>query len=128
MNKWLKRILIIAALFSVVLCGINVYFAVKCDNLFGNLFTAISGWVSFLATIGVGVFAYLQNKFYQEEAEKREKYVDLVVENVQVVNHLLPNNKLGRRSLSKNSNGNYRFSCQFFLTTNRFLIAKLQSV
>ncbi len=116
MSKCLKRILIISIPIAIILCVANICFSIKFDGKFGNLFTAISGWVSFLATVGIGIIAYLQNKYYQEEAEKHEKFVDVVVENVQVVNHLLVGNKLGRSSVPKDIKlyGNERFYLSVF--------------
>lgn len=53
--------LIIVSLVLIAGCSVNMVFAyIKEGNV--NLFTAISGWVGFLATAGVGVITIFQNK------------------------------------------------------------------
>lgn len=50
-------------------CIINIIYSYNIDN-HTNFFTAISGWVSFLATFLIGVIAALQSKQYKEENDK----------------------------------------------------------
>lgn len=45
----------------IVGCALNIYYACKSD-VDANIFTAIGGWVGFLATAGVGVITIYQNK------------------------------------------------------------------
>ena len=79
---WLLLVAVIAS------ATINIRLAFVFDGKFANAFTAISGWVSFLATILVGYIAYKQNKEYKLENDKfiqeqkdlawRNNYVELV--------------------------------------------------
>lgn len=64
---WLLVIVVIA------LATINISLAFVFDGKFANAFTAISGWVSFLATILVGYIAYKQNREYKLENDRFEK-------------------------------------------------------
>ena len=83
--KILFWLLIVAV---IALATINIRLAFVFDGKFANAFTAISGWVSFLATILVGHIAYKQNKEYKLENDKfiqeqkdlawRNNYVELV--------------------------------------------------
>ena len=57
----------------IILATINIRLAFLFDGKFSNVFTAISGWVSFLATILVGYIAYKQNKEYKLENNRFEK-------------------------------------------------------
>lgn len=95
--KFIKKIL--AIIFSIILvasaCLVNMYFACKYNTEFPNIFTAISGWISGIATIVLGVIAFWQNKRYKVDSEelikkqydyevfrnivdKREKFIDTV--------------------------------------------------
>lgn len=67
MKKWQKRLLIIGVIFSCFLCVTNIVLAVKFPSCGTNIFTAISGWVSGVATVILGVIAVIQNKKYKEE-------------------------------------------------------------
>lgn len=68
--KVLFWLLVIVAIISAT---INIRLAFLFDGKLGNVFTAISGWVSFLATILVGYIAYKQNKEYKLENNRFEK-------------------------------------------------------
>lgn len=69
-KKWYKNIWIWLSVIGVVLCATNIVLACLFSSNGANIFTAISGWVSFLATLGVGIFAALQSKQYKEENDK----------------------------------------------------------
>ncbi|MDE6201827.1 MAG: hypothetical protein K2M47_08165 [Clostridiales bacterium] len=57
---------------AVILCAVNVLLACLYNNCGANIFTAISGWVSGIAAIVLGVIAVLQNKKYTLASTKRE--------------------------------------------------------
>lgn len=49
---------------------LNIGLAVKYENDFPNVFTAISGWISAIATIILGCIAVWQNKRYKELSDE----------------------------------------------------------
>lgn len=54
---------------------------------YANLFTAISGWVSGIATIILGYIAISQNKRYKEENDEfTEKQADLIEKQIELLN------------------------------------------
>ena len=69
-KKWYKNIWIWLSVIGVVLCATNIVLACLFSSNGANIFTAISGWVSFLATLGVGIFAALQSKRYKQENDR----------------------------------------------------------
>lgn len=106
---------------GVIIGGAAFVANIICSIIFhgdngANIFTAISGWISGIATVIVGIIAYRQSMRHKLESEEKERYVDLVVENVAVVKHSLPDNVLGRRCVPKDSNlfGHYRFLITIF--------------
>ena len=70
-KKWYKNIWIWLTVLGVVLCAVNIVFACIYNREGANIFTAISGWVSFLATILVGVIAFQQNQKYMFLSHKQ---------------------------------------------------------
>ena len=69
-KKWWFWIII-----SSILCCVNIAYAIwgcKTTNK-SDILTAISGWISGVATLGVGLIAYRQNKVYKEENDKIEE-------------------------------------------------------
>ena len=62
---WLWTIIAI-----VLFCNIAVLLWVQNNDLKSNLLTLISGWVSFIATLLIGVIAFMQSKEYKEENDK----------------------------------------------------------
>ncbi len=83
----LKILFLFLITLVVVLAIINIFMAYKFEGEYSNVFTAISGWVSFLATFIIGLIAYMQNKKYkkenddfikeQKELSWKNNYVDL---------------------------------------------------
>lgn len=72
-RNWLWIILIIIAFTG---CAFNITYSCKIDTN-SNLFTAISGWVSGIATIILGIIAVWQNKQYQCQSDKNRLLSDL---------------------------------------------------
>lgn len=116
MKKWQKALLIIGIIFSCLLFIVNIVLASLFPTCGANIFTAISGWVSGVATLIVGIFAYTQARKYKTEAEEKERFIDIVVESVKIVGHLLPTNVIGRKCVPKDSNlfGRDRFLITLF--------------
>lgn len=57
-----------------------VYSIFEKDN--SNLFTIISGWISGIATIALGLIAVFQNKYYKKVQDDLENKVDVIVEKI----------------------------------------------
>lgn len=78
-RKKSKKAAIIAiislAIITVTLFLLNVCFAFYSPNEHVNFYTAVAGWVGFLATAGVGVFTLWQNKVFKEESEKKNNLI-----------------------------------------------------
>lgn len=78
-RKKSKKAAIIAiislAIITVTLFLLNVCFAFYSPNEHANFYTAVAGWVGFLATAGVGVFTLWQNKVFKEESEKKNNLI-----------------------------------------------------
>lgn len=68
-DKALWIVLVVIAVCSFI---VNVVLSCVYSNINANIFTAISGWVSGLATFFVGVIAYKQSKQYTFESKRRE--------------------------------------------------------
>lgn len=63
-----QKITITIVAISVILiacCAVNIVFACKSGQS-ANIYTAIGGWVGFLATAGVGVITIFQNTKYKQ--------------------------------------------------------------
>lgn len=69
-KKWYKNIWIWLIALGVVLCAVNIVFACIYNREGANIFTAISGWVSGIATVILGIVAIVQNRKYKEENDK----------------------------------------------------------
>lgn len=99
--------------FGVLIFIGNILVLLLCpDNSFkSNLLTLISGLVSGIATLAVGLIAYNQSRQYQNDAKVRDHYVDIIIESVQVVTHSIPINVMGRKCVPQNLNdfGHSRF-------------------
>lgn len=116
-NKNSNTIWIIMIVVGVILCVINIVFSCLFRGADGaNIFTAISGWISGVSTLIVGLITYRQSKKYKNDAEEKERFVDLVVESVKIVDHLLPANVIGRKCVPKDSTlyGRNRFLITLF--------------
>ncbi len=73
MKKFFKKHWItIAIIFSVLLCAVNILLSCLYTSQGANIFTAISGWVSGIATIILGVIAVVQSKRYAFLSMKKE--------------------------------------------------------
>lgn len=73
MKKCQRVLLVIGVVFSCLLCIVNIFLAVEIPSKGANIFTAISGWVSGVATVILGVVAVVQNKKYKEENDDNVK-------------------------------------------------------
>lgn len=70
----------------IVLCAINIICSIIFDDKMSNLFTSISGWVSGIATVVLGIIAVRQTDRYEESnntylAEQRKIQQDIANEN-----------------------------------------------
>lgn len=70
----------------LVLCAINIICSIIFDDKMSNLFTSISGWVSGIATVVLGIIAVRQTDRYEESnntylAEQRKIQQDIANEN-----------------------------------------------
>ncbi len=70
MRKWKKVLLIIVIIFGCLACITNIVLSAVFPNCGSNTFTAISGWVSGIATLIVGLIAYLQNYYFSKSSTK----------------------------------------------------------
>lgn len=116
-NKFYKNLWFWMLIISVTLFAVNIGLAIKFNGSdVANIFTAISGWVSGVYTLFIGIIAYNQSKQYKKDVERNERYVDIVVESVKVVNHSLAGNVLGRICVPKDTTlfGKYRFLITLF--------------
>lgn len=111
----MKKKYIIAILICVVFFIVNIIFACIFSQEGANIFTAISGWVSFGATVMIGIIAYRQGKRFKDEAETKERFVDIIIGQVEVTNSGLPNNVMGRKCIPcYDQVGMYRFKLNIF--------------
>ncbi len=65
---------------AIVFIATIVFSIYEKDN--SNLFTMISGWISGIATIVLGLIAIFQNKYYKKVQDDLENRIDVIVENV----------------------------------------------
>ncbi|MDE6442032.1 MAG: hypothetical protein K2L12_04695 [Clostridia bacterium] len=65
--KIFKFLLVGAIVLGIVAFIVNIVLAARSDNNEANIYTAISGWVSGIATIILGVIAVVQNRKYKKE-------------------------------------------------------------
>ena len=70
--KFTWSMLMVMSISVVVIVSIvvNICFAYRFDNEYTNLFTVISGWISGIATLSIGVIAYAQSYKYQKVNEE----------------------------------------------------------
>lgn len=69
------KILIIVFVFALMIT--NVIFAIIFMGSDGaNIFTAISGWISGIATIVLGLIAFWQNKQYKKQNDAYQEKID----------------------------------------------------
>ncbi|MDE6284280.1 MAG: hypothetical protein K2M17_00865 [Bacilli bacterium] len=103
MNKKKATIIFWIILAIVILaCMGNIIYAIfaKSDKT-TNILTVISGWISGVATLVIGIIAYSQNKKYKEAEELKEKYVDVIVESVWIDSIQFPQGQMIRQVLFK---------------------------
>jgi len=74
-TKIILWIMLVAVFIATIVCSIFIK-----DN--SNLFTMISGWISGIATIVLGLIAVFQNKYYKKVQDDLESRIDVIVENV----------------------------------------------
>lgn len=60
----------------IVGCALNIYYACKSGSD-ANIFTAIGGWIGFLATAGVGAITLYQNRRSEIKLTRQSKIKDL---------------------------------------------------
>ncbi len=127
-SKWLW-ICFISGLFLFV-CNIIILVCLRdCPQEQSAWLTLFGGWLGFCATLIVGLIAYCQSKKYKEEADQQYRFIDLIVEKVEVINYGLNCNVLGRRCLEKEWGGVFRFLVRFYSVSDNavfdFKITKL---
>ena len=90
-------------IFAALVFVANVLYAIFApeSDIKASLLSTMSGWVSGIATIVIGVIAAIQSQQYNKIREEQERSVDLVVESMQIVNHPVPGNVLGREFTNK---------------------------
>lgn len=81
----------------ILFCG-NILYAIFApeSDLKASLLTTLSGWISGIATIVIGIIAALQSQKYNKDHEEQDRSVDLVVESMEIVSHGVPSNVLGQ--------------------------------
>ncbi len=71
---------------GIILCAVNIGLSCRFIGTAGsNIFTAVSGWVSGIATIVLGVITFLQNKNYVLASAKREIKDNIHNEQIKIV-------------------------------------------
>lgn len=113
-KKWWPTILIIT--FGIALLIVNICVLIYVDCRRSDWLALFSGWVSGVSTLIVGLIAYTQAKKYKNDAEEKERFVDLVVESIKIVEHFLSNNVIGRPCVPKDASlyGRKRFLITLF--------------
>lgn len=103
MNKKKATIIFWIILAIVILACIgNIMYAIFAKrSKTTNILTAISGWISGVATLVIGIIAYSQNKKYKEAEELKEKYADVIVESVWIDSIQIPQGQMIRQVLFK---------------------------
>lgn len=101
-KKKFKNIFWIILSIVILACVGNVLYAIfATSSRTTNILTAISGWISGIATLAIGIIAYLQNRKYQEAEEIKEKYVDVIVESLWIDSIKTPQGQMLRQSMLK---------------------------
>lgn len=85
-NKFKTIIGIVIALFALALCIINIVYAVHYLDVKTNIFTTISGWLSIIATVALGIIAIWQSKYYTLATTKSEYKKDVSNEEEKFLN------------------------------------------
>ena len=118
MKKILSNWLFWLAIGLFVLFAANLAYGIwGCndnDNSKSNYLTIISGWISGLATLSVGIIAYTQAQKYKKQEIATKKYADIIVECILLpyTAGVVPKNKLGRKcSIIKNNDYEYENLC-----------------
>lgn len=132
-NKWYKnKWLWICLVFVLILFVSNILLLICLRGYQQEQsawLTLFGGWLGFCATLIVGLIAYYQSKKYKEEADQQCRFIDLIVEKVEVTNHGLSCNVLGRQCLEKEWCGALRFLVRFYSVSDNavfdFKITKL---
>ena len=77
-NSNSKKWIAISSVVGILVIGfvVNIVLACRSDSS-ANVFTAIAGWVGFLATAGVGIISMVQNKIIQQETDKKYRLSNL---------------------------------------------------
>ncbi len=107
---WIILIVVISA------CMGNIFYAIfaTASNT-SNILTAISGWISGIATLVIGIIAYLQNRTYKNNDEKNEKYIDVIVESVEINSIQIRSGQMARQSLWKDTTQYSGFAFYLYL-------------
>lgn len=99
-TNWKKVRIIFAVIISVLICVANIVLSCIYRSDDGaNIFTAVSGWVSGIATIILGVIAVIQNKKYTLDSMKKELKNEINNEKKELA--LLGNNLIKYSKLTK---------------------------
>lgn len=76
--KNIRAAVAITILLALAVCfALNIYYACKSGSD-ANIFTAIGGWIGFLATAGVGAITIYQNKKSENKIDRQNKTEALV--------------------------------------------------
>ena len=76
-NQKIVIAIVVISVFLIAGCAVNIYFAYKSGDC-ANIFTAISGWLGFLATVGVGIITIYQNKRSERNLYRQNEINKLV--------------------------------------------------
>lgn len=125
-----KKTLIVFFILAVLLCIANICYAVfaSFENA-ANVLTAISGWVSFIATITVAIIAYMQNKTLEKKDDEiNERFIDIQKNISNLSSQILllaeikemPMIEMSTRGIYKNNKGTLPLNCKCDNSCNVF--------
>lgn len=77
--RW-TMIIVVSMIISAFLFVWNVSSAAGCNS---NVLTAISGWVSFLATFGIGIITLIASKHFSDESSKATRAMKECVDRIE---------------------------------------------
>lgn len=77
--RW-TMIIVVSMIISAFLFVWNVSSAAGCNS---NVLTAISGWVSFLATFGIGIITLIVSKHFSDESSKATRAMKECVDRIE---------------------------------------------
>ena len=99
---------IIWLVIAVVAFIANIAYAIWAEEckFTTNILTVLSGWISGISTIAIGVVAAYQSSQYNKGKEVQERSIDLVVESIDIGNYVLPKNFMNRYKTANNCDGN----------------------